>query len=182
MSYLSLIFPSAVKEFSSLFRLSLSYVKMKWCWFSLSAFTMSPRPVSILASTAHLFFSLSHSYASALWLALSRYLISFVLIPCLSPVLHFSLTLARSLLYHTLILCDVKLITLPLFLSVSLPLSVPPWCESDYGGWRIGRFAVCMCACMWESWCWHIERQVKGEAPGVGTDGGVSVPSLISSI
>lgn len=121
---------------------------MKWCWFSLSAFTMSPHPISTLAPAAHLFFvSLSHFYASVLWLALSRCLISFVLIPCLSPVLHFSLTLACSLLYHTLILSDVKLIALPLFLPASLPLAVPLWCESDYGGWRIRWFVVCVCVC-----------------------------------
>lgn len=81
-------------------------------------------------------FSFSHFYASLLQLALSHCLISFVLVPCLSPV-HLSLTLSCSLLDHTLILCDVKLITLPLFFSAPLPLSVPLWCESDYSGWRI---------------------------------------------
>ncbi len=49
---------------------------------------------------------------------------------------------------HTLVLCDVKLITLPLSLSASRSLSVALRCESDYGGWRIRWFLVCMCVCV----------------------------------
>lgn len=123
---------------------------MKYCWLSLSAFAMSPPPVSILVPTAHLFFLLYFS-ASVLWLARSQHLISFLRLTCSS---FFSFALAHALLNHTLILSNVKLIT--------LPHSLPLWCESDYGGWHIRWFVVvCTHVCMWEWRWWHDGRQVK---------------------
>lgn len=134
---------------------------MKWCWFSLSAFTVSTSRLYLGADCPSLFFSLSHFYASVLRLALSHSLISFVLIPCRSPALHFSLTLARSLLYHTLILCDVKLITLPPFLSVSLPSLCPSvvwkWL------WWMAHWVVHVCGCDDDHACWE-----TGERWGTG--------------
>ncbi len=120
---------------------------MKCCWFSLSALTMSPHPISTLAPAAHLFFSLSHFCASVLWrdwlyLAVLLALFSF---PASHLFFIFPLTLARSLLYHTLILSDVKLIALPLFLPLSPSLCGVKVIMVD--GALGGLWCVCVCVC-----------------------------------
>lgn len=149
-------------------------------WFLLWAFSVFASRLDFRAVSS----LPSHCYASLQWWALSHCLISFVLIPRLSPVplpslLSFFLS-RRSLascLPHTLILSDVKLITV----SLCLPASISSrWCESDYSRWCMR--CVCVCARMWE-WRWRrVERQFKGQEWGAATDGGVGVSSFISCI
>lgn len=105
---------------------------MEWCWFPVLWRHFSTSPV---------LFSSGFS-APAFWLPLSHYLISFVLIPCLSPV---SSAPPSPFLHQTLILCDVKLITQPAF-PVSAPLSGGCDCGALGGLWCV---FVGVCVCVW---------------------------------
>lgn len=179
MFYLSLVFSSAMKEFFSLFRLSLLNKSEMVLIFIVCLRHVATSHLYFPADCPSLFPSLISTFCDWLYLTVLLALFSF---PCLSPGPHFSLTLAHPLLYHTLILCDVRLITLPLFLSVSLFLSVVwKWL------WWMVHYVLCgvsarECVCVWEWWWWYFERQVIGEARGAATDRGISVSSFISSI
>lgn len=95
----------------------------------------------------------SHFYASAPWQALSHRLISFF---CRALPLTCSSFFSCARPLHppppdrTLILCDVKLITPPP-LPLSFALSLALRCETDYSGWLIRWFVVCMLMCARES-------------------------------